>query len=93
MAQHHGRSGRRWRRLVENVKLRRERCCRCQQPIDYSLRWPDAGSFSVDHFPFPLSTHPHLAEEPTNLHAAHLHCNQSAGASESMQPLVTTEEW
>jgi 5-methylcytosine-specific restriction endonuclease McrA len=72
-------SGRRWSRLVAEVKARRGPCCRCYQPIDLALPWPDPDSFSVDHFPFPLSTHPHLAWEPTNLAPAHLQCNQAAG--------------
>lgn len=74
-----GRRGARWRRLVANVRMRRAKCCRCGQPIDYTLEYPDPNSFSVDHFPFPLSTHKHLAEDPANLAAAHLRCNQTAG--------------
>lgn len=78
-----GRSGRRWRRLVAEVRARRAPCCRCGQPIDYTITYdpeaPDPACFSVDHFPLPLSTHPHLAEDPGNLAAAHLGCNVSAG--------------
>jgi hypothetical protein len=79
MGKHAGRSGERWRRLKREVRARREPCCRCGQRIDYALLWPDQASFSVDHYPHALSTHPWLAEEPSNLHAAHLLCNQSAG--------------
>lgn len=74
-----GRSGRRWGRLKAEVRARRGPCVRCGQAIDYSLTWPDPGSFSTDHYPHPLSTHPHLAEDIGNLWAAHLRCNQSAG--------------
>jgi hypothetical protein len=74
-----GRSGRRWKRLCAEVRARRLPCCRCGQAIDYSLEWPDPASFSVDHYPIPLSVRPDLAEDPANLSAAHLHCNQSAG--------------
>lgn len=73
-----GRRGRRWARLKAEVRARRGKCCRCGQPIKYELEWPDPGSFSVDHFPHPLSTHPHLAEDPAALAPSHLRCNQSA---------------
>jgi len=72
-------SGPRWRRLVANVRARREACCRCHQPIEYTLTHPDADAFTVDHYPHPWSTHPHLAEDPANLAAAHLRCNIGAG--------------
>lgn len=77
-----GRRGRRWARLKKNLRMARRPCCRCAQAIDYTLQWPDPNSFSVDHYPHPLSTHPHLAEDPGNLDAAHLKCNQSAGDRE-----------
>lgn len=89
-----GRNGRRWIRLKAEVRARRAGCCRCGQTIDYSLEWPDPRSFSVDHYPHPLVTHPHLAEDPSNLAAAHLDCNQSAGAS-GVKPSIgaTSESW
>lgn len=74
-----GRTGRRWLRLKAEVKARRRPCCRCGQKINYALAWPDPDSFSVDHYPHPLDTHPHLAEDPANLASAHLDCNSSAG--------------
>jgi 5-methylcytosine-specific restriction endonuclease McrA len=86
--------GRRWARLRAQVKARRELCCRCQQPIDYALAYPDPGSFSVDHYPFPISTHPHLAWDPGNLHAAHLDCNQAAVAKRPAPGLGNlSEDW
>jgi len=90
-----GRSGRKWKRLKANVRSARGACCRCGQPINYTLEWPDPDSFSVDHFPFPLSTHPHLAEDPGNLAPAHLHCNQSAGNKGITTPPLgpTSEDW
>jgi hypothetical protein len=75
-----GRQGRNWNRLKANLRMQRRPCCRCGQPIDYRLAYPDPNSFSVDHYPHPLSTHPHLAEDPGNLDAAHLGCNWSGGA-------------
>lgn len=94
MGQHAGRHGRRWARLKAEVKARRGPCCRCGQPIDYTLAWPHPNSFSVDHYPHPRSTHPHLAEDPGNLQPAHLVCNQSAGDKGPTISLGTTsEEW
>ena len=64
---------------MAEVRARRAPCCRCGQPIDYTLFYPDADAFTVDHFPFAWSTHPHSAEDPANLAAAHAHCNWHAG--------------
>ena len=55
---------------MAEVRARRAPCCRCGQPIDYTLFYPDANAFTVDHFPFAWSTHPHSAEDPANLAAA-----------------------
>ena len=74
-----GRTGRRWNRRRENLKAQRKPCWLCSSPIDYSLAWPHPYSFTVDHVA-PLSTHPHLAEDPSNLASAHLHCNAQRGA-------------
>ncbi|MFF1820376.1 HNH endonuclease [Kribbella sp. NPDC058245] len=87
-----GRAGRRWLRLAAEVRARRRPCCRCGQRIDYRLEWPDPHSFSVDHYPYPLSTHPHLAEDPANLAAAHLRCNQAAGNKAPLPGIGTTSE-
>jgi hypothetical protein len=74
--------------------MQRRPCCRCHQPIDYSLSYPDPRSFSADHFPYPLVTHPHLAEDPGNVDAAHLVCNQSRGKKRPRPPLGTTSrDW
>jgi hypothetical protein len=92
-----GRGGRRWIRLTKEVKARAragEACCRCGQRIDTTLAWPDPQCFSTDHYPFPLSTHPHLAEDPGNLRPAHLVCNQTAGNKHPLPGLGrTSEEW
>lgn len=86
--------GPRWAKLKAQVRSRRERCCRCYQVIDYRLEYPHPDSFSVDHYPHPLSTHPELAWEPTNLHAAHLVCNKSGGAGPPSMPLgPPSEKW
>lgn len=96
-----GRSGRRWHRLKAEVYARHSPCCRCGQRIDYTLPYidemtgrPNLQAKSVDHYPHPLSTHPHLAEEPTNLAAAHLGCNLSAGNNGARPSIgVTSETW
>lgn len=76
---HAGRHGTRWRKLRANIRAQHRPCCRCGKAIDYTLTYPHPKSFSIDHFPYPLSTHPWLAEDPGNLAAAHLRCNQKAG--------------
>jgi len=95
-----GRSGRRWKRLKAEVYARGGPCCRCGQAIDYALPYlsattglPDGMSKSVDHYPYPRSTHPHLAEDPANLAPAHLGCNKSAGNRDSTPRGITSREW
>lgn len=97
-----GRTGRRWHRLKTQVYSHHAPCCRCGQPINYTLPYlnpltgrPDPNSKSVDHYPHPLSTHPHLAEDPTNLAAAHLGCNWHAGAGGPLAVVAgtTSENW
>jgi hypothetical protein len=79
---------------VANVRARHERCCRCEQRIDYRLAYPDPDSFSVDHCPYPWSTHPWLATDPGNLKAAHLHCNRAARDEQPRPGLgEPSEEW
>ena len=73
-----GRSGRRWNRLKAEQRGKQLPCWLCGQPIDYTLDKSSEDSFSVDH-EHPLSTHPHLAEEPSNLRSAHLKCNKRRG--------------
>lgn len=75
-----GRSTRNFRRLSANLRSQRRACCLCGQPIDYTLEYPDPGSFTVQHI-LSRSTHPHLAEDPGNLDAAHKRCNEHAGNS------------
>lgn len=94
MAASDGRRGRPWRRLVANVRATHGPCCRCGQAIDYSLAHPDPMSFSTDHYPHPLSTHPHLAMDPGNLKPAHLVCNQGAGDSTAKPQIgATSRAW
>lgn len=81
----YGRSTRNFQRLAMEVHARGLPCCRCGQPIDYSKPYldpitgrPDPEAKSIDHYPHPLATHPHLAEDPSNLASAHLRCNWTA---------------
>jgi 5-methylcytosine-specific restriction endonuclease McrA len=89
-----GRRGSRWRKLREEVKARGDNCYHDGQPIDYTLAWPHPDSFSVDHR-LPLSKHPELAEDPGNLVASHLRCNQSKGAKEDLKLSLgnRSEDW
>lgn len=88
-----GRSSRRFQRLKANLRRQRRPCCICHQPIDYSRRWPDPKSFTVEHLK-PMSTHPHLAEDPANLDAAHYSCNSSRGNRRPPPPLgQTSRNW
>lgn len=89
-----GRRGPRWRRLVANLRMQRRPCWLCGQPIRYDLAWPDPESFTVDHIK-PWSTHPHLREDPANLAACHLACNQHRGAGDADRFQVdnTSENW
>lgn len=93
MSTNRGRSGRRWRTLVTNLRALRRPCFRCGQPIDYTLQWPDPDSFSADHIK-PWSTHPELREDPANIDAAHLKCNQTAG-NRTPRPTIgsTSTDW
>jgi hypothetical protein len=87
-------SGPAWRRLKAQVRATRGPCCRCNQRIDYRLEYPHPDSFSVDHYPHPLSTHPWLAMDPANLRPAHLQCNQAGGTRPPAPPLgLPSERW
>jgi hypothetical protein len=99
MAKNAGRSGRRWKRLKAEVYARRAPCCRCGQPIDYALPYlgldgrPNPDAKSVDHYPYPLSTHPWLAEDPANLAGCHLRCNVRAQTSTAALAGTPSEAW
>ncbi len=84
-----GRRGGRWRKLRENLRLQRNPCWLCGQGIDYSLKWPDSRSFSVDHA-VPLGKDPTRAEDPGNLRASHLGCNASRQDNDPRPTLGST---
>ncbi|MGY2127467.1 HNH endonuclease [Blastococcus sp. SYSU DS0617] len=86
-AKHHGRKGRPWRRLRQQV-LREEPICR------YCGIRP---STTVDHV-LPLSKFPHLAHVRTNLAGACRWCNGSkhdrtAGPRRTTNSAVTQLQW
>jgi len=87
-----GRSGRRWRTLSAQLKAQRLPCWLCGQPINYDNDG-DPHAFTVDHVK-PRSTHPELAEDPTNLRPAGARCNKSRGARDPKPGLGTTSrDW
>lgn len=88
-----GRRGKRWERLKANLRMQRRPCCICHQPIDYTLEWPDPGSFSTQHIK-DWKNHPELREDPGNLDAAHLDCNSSEGTNGPKPEIgATSEAW
>lgn len=72
-------------------------CWLCGRSIYYTLRWPDPGSFSLDHVIARL--HGGSVLDPTNHAASHLHCNASRGAGQrnraSRPPVTrwTSRDW
>lgn len=89
-----GRRGARWRKLKADVRARCEPCIRCGQAIDYTLTYPEPGSFTVDHYPYNWADYPQHREDPANLHAAHMRCNQAAGNTEEEKNLgPTSRNW
>ena len=79
--------GRRKQKATEFVRRRGEElglpCCICRQAIDYSLRYPDPRSCSVQHVKS-QSLFPNLRWEPSNWEPAHLLCNTSLGPGSPM---------
>ena len=78
-------------------------CALCEQPIDYTLKYPDPGAYVVDHI-VPLGPSPtpeRIAELDvlTNKQPAHAKCNRDKwDRIEGEQPdaprtFVTTRSW
>lgn len=88
----HGRSTRRWHRIVTELRSRRLPCWLCGHLIDYSLPPNHRDSFTVHHR-VPLAVAPHLAEDPTNLAPAHRSCNSRQGDNPEPPPLATSRRW
>lgn len=74
-----GRSTRNWKRLCAELKaLLPPVCAHCGKGIDLSLHHLDKWAWTLDHV-LARDTHPHLAEEPSNLVPMHRSCNSSLG--------------
>lgn len=86
-----GRSSAAYRKGRAELKAARRPCYHCGQPIDYRLEWPDPGSFSADHLQS-RKRHPELADDPANLVASHLRCNQSKGQGDAKLGLGNRSE-
>ena len=65
------------RRRAALKKLRRD-CCLCGEPIDYTLRYPNPGSFSGQHL---------TLDKQGPIDAAHLGCNLRAGSPKPLRRL------
>ncbi len=88
-----GRRGGTWRKLWAAQRAKRLPCAICGQPIDYSLVYPDPGSFSVDHR-VARGHRLDLAEDPGNLTSSHLQCNQAKGDRPEPPSLgLLSEDW
>lgn len=74
----YGRSTRRFKKLAANLRAQRLPCWLCGQEIDYTAPPGDPRGFSVEHV-WPRGKYRHLAEDPANLRAAHLGCNDAKG--------------
>ncbi|QLF84048.1 HNH endonuclease [Gordonia phage Upyo] len=84
------RLAKRYRSKCEVVKAP---CWICGQPIDYTIPPGNTDAFEVDHF-HPVTTHPHLFEEPANFRPSHKGCNSSRGNKELSPTLgQPSEEW
>lgn len=86
------RSTRRWHQLAAQFKAECRRrdlpCHLCGQPIDYDAAPQASSAFEADHLK-PVSTHPHLEMDRSNLAPAHVRCNRTRGAN----PVATQREW
>lgn len=72
--------------IAAELRIRHGPCHLCGQPIDYTLKWPDPMSFTVDHIK-PRLTHPHLINDPANCAPAHGKCNSSKRDRPAVPPI------
>lgn len=75
----HGRSGRPWRRIRQQVLQGSDVCWLCGAH----------GADTVDHI-LPISQYPELAHDLSNLRPAHRSCNSSKGAGTVMRARAVT---
>lgn len=68
-------------------------CWLCRMDIDYDAKPQTPNAFEPDHL-YPVSTHPHLADDPGNLMPSHCGCNRSRGNRDPVLPIRNaTREW
>lgn len=84
--------GRRATAALDKVRARgrrnKERCCICDQPIDYDLR-KDEMACSVQHVKSRID-YPELTWVESNWKPAHLACNKRAGARQDLGLGITS---
>lgn len=81
------------RRIADSLRRRRvQPCVICGQWINYDLPYGDKEAFTVEHLK-PRSTHPHLADDPSNCAPAHDKCNKSRGNRELNGLGTPSQEW
>ena len=83
------------REFFEQCKDADAACWWCGQPIDYTIPHSDPvtghvnpDAFELDHA-YPRSTHPELAEDPSNFRPAHRSCNNKRSDGKGDLPLGT----
>lgn len=84
-------------RLFERDRKSGARCHWCHEPIDYALgpytRGGNVWAWSPEHVK-PQDKYPEFALEPTNIVAAHFHCNASRQDKAGLMPLGTpSRDW
>ncbi|MGW0939096.1 HNH endonuclease [Streptomyces sp. NPDC002666] len=92
IAYRRGRSGRPIQRIRDHLRKTGVHICwLCGGFIQVDLPDTHPMSWTLDHV-LPLSTHPHLALEPTNHREAHRRCNSSRGNRTTTQG-KTSRNW
>lgn len=87
------RNTRRQKRIIADLRTRRDPCWLCGQAIDYGAPAGDPNSFQADHVK-PWSKFPELREDPANYRASHEGCNKSRGNGDPPEGLgVRSREW
>jgi hypothetical protein len=89
-------NGTRWAKLKREFRVHCEAthqpCWICREPINYQADWRHRDAFQPDHH-YPVSTHPHLQYEPTNLRPSHRRCNASRGNTIPANTNWTRADW
>jgi hypothetical protein len=68
-------------------------CVICTEPIDYSLKYPNGKSWSLEH-PLSVKDNPQLLLDSHNWESAHFDCNSLKGADELVADTgVPSEDW